>query len=67
MIVSLNNVGNIDHGQDPDKKLYGTNTGWVECSNFKEASKVVRDYIEQYNLGGGNFTGGDILDKTTKK
>lgn len=61
--VTLTNVGNIDHGQDPSKPLVGTQVGYSECSSFKEASQLCRAYIERHNLGSGNFTGGAIFDE----
>lgn len=34
---------------------------WAEVNSFHEASKLVREYIEHYDLGSSCFTGGDIL------
>jgi len=35
----------------------------VAVKSFAEASKVCREYIVRFDLGGGNWTGGDIWVK----
>lgn len=35
----------------------------IEVASFAEASRVCREYIERYELGGGNWTGGTITEK----
>ena len=60
--VFLANRGNIDHNQDPTKSLYGTWTDYFETVHDEQhASEMVRKYIEKYDLGGGNFVGGQIV------
>jgi hypothetical protein len=39
----------------------------VPVASFAEASQVVQDYIAQHELGGGNWTGGEITDYATGK
>jgi hypothetical protein len=34
----------------------------VEVESFEEASRVCRAFIEEYDLGGGNWTGGHVWD-----
>jgi hypothetical protein len=34
----------------------------VAVDDFPAASKACRDYIEENDLGGGNWTGGDIRE-----
>lgn len=60
MCVSLSNAGNIDHNQNPHSELCGTLVGTVECASFAEASKLCGMYIDEYGLGGGNWTGGQV-------
>jgi hypothetical protein len=57
----------LSHGNNPDIAGGGY---WsvmdrprktsVEVSSYAEASRVCREYIEKYELGGGNWTGGTI-------
>lgn len=51
--VALCSCGNPDHGQDspqsPSRRV------WVD--SLEEASAACREYIEQWNLGGGNWAG----------
>ncbi len=66
--VQLSNVGNPDFCQAPDRPLPGTGgTVWVQVRTLREAVKVCRDYIAAHELGGGNWTGGDVLDETTRE
>ncbi|HMS40933.1 MAG TPA: hypothetical protein PKE69_11950 [Pyrinomonadaceae bacterium] len=37
-------------------------TVYHEVSSLKEASEVCRNYISRFNLGSGNFTGGQVID-----
>ncbi len=59
MILTVSSVGNPDHGQ-----YYGRNvlspTQRIQVNDFMEASRICRAYIAQYDLGGGNWTGGVI-------
>jgi hypothetical protein len=34
----------------------------VEVKDFAEASRVCRQYIEENDLGGGNWTGGQVCE-----
>jgi hypothetical protein len=60
--VILDNCGNPDRGQDPSRRLPGTARKVVPVEDFAAASKACRDYIEENDLGGGNWTGGDIRE-----
>ncbi len=60
MTVRLACVGNPDHGQFFDEGVLA-NTSVVPVADFAEASKVCREYIEANDLGGGNWTGGAIM------
>lgn len=63
--VHLTNCGNIDHGQNPHSWLPGTRTGWLEVDSVHEASVLCRAYIDAYDLGGGNWSGGEIKESET--
>ncbi|MBD2746127.1 hypothetical protein IC232_05365 [Microvirga sp. BT688] len=60
--VILDNCGNPDRGQDASRRLPGTVRKVVAADHFPAASKACRDYIEENDLGGGNWTGGDIRE-----
>jgi hypothetical protein len=62
--VKLWNAGNPDYRQDHTKPLPDTAVGWAQVDSFKEASELCRLYIEFYDLGGGNWTGGEITDQS---
>ena len=64
--VHLCNAGNPDFRQDPEKKLPDTACGWAGVASPEEASALCRQYIEHYDLGGGNWTGGEIRDALGK-
>jgi len=57
--VELTNVGNPDLFQQPTK-LPGTISGFAPASSLRQASALCRQYINFYNLGGGNWNGGKI-------
>jgi hypothetical protein len=60
--VILDNRGNPDRDQDASRRLPGTLRKVVAVDDFPAASKACRDYIEENDLGGGNWTGGDIRE-----
>lgn len=61
MFVAMDNKGNIDFFQDPNRRIRGKKK-IVKVKSFEEASKICRKYIEDNGLGGGNWTGGAIRD-----
>ncbi len=64
MTVTLASVGNPDLDQDPTRKLYSAEANRTAfVSSFEEASKVCRKFIQDNDLGGGNWAGGTIKDK----
>lgn len=64
--VYLSNVGNPDRFQDPDRPLPGTRSGyWVEVADIESASKACRDYIDENDLGGGNWPRAEVRDLAT--
>lgn len=61
--VKLSSCGNPDFRQDPDKPLYGCpDEAYFEVATFKGASLMCLKYIERWELGGGNWDGGQIYD-----
>jgi hypothetical protein len=58
MIVHLTSRGNPDFGQDPNEEM--SETKFVNVTSWKEASEVCQNYIQENNLGGGNWAGGQI-------
>lgn len=58
--VKLSNVGNPDYHQDPDKPLFDTTCGWAHVNTLKECVQLCMTYIAFYDLGGGNWDGGEI-------
>ena len=61
LFVRLANVGNPDFDQDPDRPKYGCPREFqTEVESFEEATVQCRDYITKHNLGGGNWSGGQI-------
>lgn len=61
--VELDSCGNPDYGQDPDRPVYGVERQVVKVGSLAHASKVCRAWIEANDLGGGNWTGGQIRDE----
>lgn len=60
--VLLSDVGNPDYRQDADRSVTGLRPRWVKVTDFAEASRVCREYIDNNNLGGGNWSGGLITE-----
>lgn len=62
--VELASVGNPDHSQNPDEPLYGAGPDkMVKVSSLKEAAEVCLKFISDGDLGGGNWVGGNVIDK----
>lgn len=63
MMLSLTSAGNPDHGQDPTETLFGCEPGkLIKIETFKEASERCRKFIDDNNLGSGNWIGGAIYE-----
>jgi len=65
--VILDNRGNPDRGQHANLRLPGVPTRKAKVADFEGASKACREYIEKHELGGGNWTGGKVLDAKGKE
>lgn len=60
--VELTAHGNIDHGENPYEALAGVEQTTRSADTIEELQKIVRDYIEEHNLGGGQWTGGKVTE-----
>ena len=56
--VILSAHGNPDHYESPFEKVAPTEV--AHCKSIEECQAKVREYIDKHDLGGGNFTGGDV-------
>lgn len=62
--VTLSACGNIDHNENPfDNIVNGieVHPKIVECKSIEECQQVVRVYIKENCLGGGNWDGGKVF------
>ncbi len=57
--VTLRASGNPDHGQFIDSGVLAP-TQIRSGGSIDECQKAVRAYIEEYNLGAGNWVGGEV-------
>ncbi|MDK9702513.1 MAG: hypothetical protein OEL20_05190 [Sulfuritalea sp.] len=64
--VTLRSLGNPDHGQDPSRPLYGVRNKTAKADSMAKASALCRAYIEENDLGAGNWAGGAVTDATGK-
>ena len=60
--VLLTTCGNPDRGQNPYETLWGVPTQIVRAASIEECQDIVIDYIDEYDLGGGNWAGGEVYD-----
>ena len=58
--VLLASVGNPDFGQDSRRSLPGVPRRTLRVASLADASKACRVYIAHYELGGGNWLGGEV-------
>ena len=66
MVVELDSRGNPDYGQDPDRPVYGVKPQVAVVLSLGQASAVCLEWIKSNDLGGGNWTGGDVRDSGGK-
>lgn len=62
LVVVCSAVGNPDFGQNPYAPFAPTQI--VPVTTLREAQSVVNNYINDYDLGGGNWTGGQVFHPT---
>ncbi len=58
--VLLASVGNPDFGQDSRRSMPGVPRRTLRVASIADASKACRAYIAHYELGGGNWLGGEV-------
>jgi hypothetical protein len=61
IVVALSSAGNPDFRQDPSRALPGVPRKRVPVASLCEAAAACRAYIEAHDLGGGNWTGGQVF------
>ena len=61
-IVNLSTCGNIDHGQNSYEPMYGVPSYMFKCQTIEEGIQEVRRYIEWFDIGSGNWIGGQVYD-----
>ena len=57
--VKMSSVGNPDFGEDPKKPMSVKMK--AECQSLKDCSVACLKYIFMFNLGGGNWNGGQVF------
>jgi hypothetical protein len=62
LTVVLDTRGNPDFGENPRRPVKGLRKRVVSVATIGEASRVCRTFIEANELGGGNWTGGQVFD-----
>lgn len=62
--VVLRSCGNIDHGQNPYETM--SPTRGYQANTIEECQQAVRDYIEKWDLGGGNWVGGNVYNDSNE-
>jgi len=58
--INLESVGNPDFNQNPNKPI--SPETYTVSGTFLNASLACRKYITYYELGGGNWVGGQVYD-----
>jgi hypothetical protein len=58
----LANVGNPDFRQNPNKNLNGIENKLVKVEDLQDASSISCKYIEDNDLGSGNWSGGFVYN-----
>lgn len=67
MRVKLESVGNPDFRQDPDQPLFGCEPNkLVPVANFRQARDLCMKFINDNDLGSGNWAGGEVMDENNK-
>jgi hypothetical protein len=57
-LIELKSCGNPDFGQDPDREM--SPCMLIDFKTIEEAQNIQSDYLGEYDLGGGNWCGGNI-------
>lgn len=62
MIVKLKADPNPDFDKSDHRGHIRIRPQVVEVADYNAASKVCRRFINEHDLGAGNWTGGDVID-----
>jgi hypothetical protein len=57
--VICESYGNIDHKENPFEEMSPKQV--FACDSLKQASEYCLNYIDEFDLGGGNWTGGKVF------
>lgn len=63
--VILAACGNIDHYEDPYSNIVNgiaVEKEIVPADSIEECQRLVREYIDKNDLGGGNWDGGQVFN-----
>lgn len=61
--VKLASVGNVDYEEIDYRGHLEIAPKWVPVETLWDASKTCREFIEKNSLGGGNWTGGLVINE----
>lgn len=64
--VQLSSVGNIDHGEDSHSPMPGVPNKTSSVPSLIKAAQACSVYIANFELGGGNWSGGLVKNKDGK-
>jgi hypothetical protein len=53
--ITVRAVGNPDHGQDPDKPLFGVDPKTIKAESLDELQEAVWDWQIDNAIGAGNW------------
>ena len=59
--VKLTTVGNPDFYQNPDLPMSGVPSGLAHVDTLTEARSLCRYFIDLFSVGGGNWSGGEVV------
>lgn len=66
LVVYLGSCGNPDHGQDPTRPMWGAEKNQLlPATSLADAATRCREFIDNSDLGGGNWIGGYVFNATT--
>ena len=61
LTVTVEAVGNPDYSFNDYRRNVTIKEKTIQINTITEASKICRDFINEHELGGGNWSGGKIL------
>lgn len=64
--VILSAYGNIDHNENPYSNVVNGNSIPIiktVVDTIEDCQNLVRTYIDEFDLGAGNWTGGAVYDE----